>query len=477
MRLSDKRVLGLRFTRRSLLKWIGIGAAGAYLAGCAPQATPTAPAAAKPAEATTAPTTPAKKAEEEVEIRHSTKQSGEGELHLLKDFAAKYEEKHPGVTVKLEPPAGGLHHFQKFLTDLAAGDPPDTYLADDYNVASLAVRDALAPLDDYIAVTPELDTDDYFQPTFAACSWRGKTWALPFYYFSFVLFYNKDMFDEAGVDYPPADFNDKSWTFDKMLETARKLTKKDSGGKITQYGYMWDYAYLSRYSSHIYAWGDGAQIVDDKGDPAKCTLAEEASVAALQFLQDLRTVHEVSPYPAAMAAAKAEGNNVRYIMAGKLAMGVGGTWGTVSMAATDLNWDVAPLPRSNRDGSPGTAVATNTYIMAAAAKHHDLAWDWMATMGGKEFITERATRPDLQHVPGRTSVVPKWLALGPPPEHRHVITDTGQYGTRIITFSDYPQLQDIILKGSEAIWLGTEPAAKVTAEICDKVNELLAKAK
>jgi multiple sugar transport system substrate-binding protein len=488
-----------RLTRRSMLRVLGGGSSLGVLAaiGCSPAPAPTGtpapkPAATKPAAAATSPpagasapaattapaATPAAAGAAAptgpVTLRHQTKNGGE-EQKLTQEFIDKFQQANPGVTIKMEPPAPGFTHIQRYLADLAAGTPPDTYLTDDYYIATLGSRNAVASLDDYVKADKTQDYDDYYKTVAENTKYQGKQYGIPYFFYTYVLLYNKDMFAEAGVPLPPADYKDTSWTYDKALEAALKLTKRD-GDKVTQFGYLWDDSVLSRYSSMLYSYG--ASVMDSTSNPTKCVLDADDAIAALQWHADLRNKHKAAPFPADISALNAAANNPVLLLNKKLAMGVSGSWGIASMQTdAKFNWGVSPLPRAPKGGKPGDAIATNAYVISQAGKNRDLAYRLLTFVSSKDFERARATRKGLEGVPGRSSVVPDWLKLPPPPDpkERQVVTDVGNYGTPIIVHPSYLEIQDAIVKGSEEMWLGKRPAAQVVKDIVPKVNELLAK--
>jgi multiple sugar transport system substrate-binding protein len=80
------------------------------------------------------------------------------------------------------------------------------------------------------------DTSDFIPEVFAIYNVEGKQYGIPFLTTGSYVYYNMKLFDEAGVPYPPSDWNDKSWTWDAFLETAKKLTKNPDDPSTAVYG-------------------------------------------------------------------------------------------------------------------------------------------------------------------------------------------------------------------------------------------------
>ena len=97
---------------------------------------------------------------------------------------------------------------------------------------TLIDEDAIVPFDTLIKTADDRAWLKSFYPAFMENSQTGgKTWGIPFQRSTIVLYYNKDMFKEAGLDpiAPPA-------TWKEMREYAQKLTKRDASGNVTQWG-------------------------------------------------------------------------------------------------------------------------------------------------------------------------------------------------------------------------------------------------
>src|SRR6266545_6336439 len=122
----------------------------------------------------------------------------------------------------------------KLYTLFAAGTPPDIW-GFGQNYFGFWARGMVAD------ITQRSNRDkvnlDQFLPGLAdKFKIKGKHYGLPqLTTFGTLLFYNKNLFDEAGLKYPTVDWEDKTWNFDKLLEYAQKLTKR-AGQSDAQYG-------------------------------------------------------------------------------------------------------------------------------------------------------------------------------------------------------------------------------------------------
>lgn len=134
----------------------------------------------------------------------------------MQELIAKFEEKHPNIKVKTESSPYN-QFFQKLDTQIAAESAPDLWLSDGVLVPKYAERGVLKDLTEWIQ--RDLKSDEYYGLDFNKDA-EGKYWGVPQGIQIAVLYYNKDMFDEAQVDYPTED-----WTWDDLKAAAEKLTK------------------------------------------------------------------------------------------------------------------------------------------------------------------------------------------------------------------------------------------------------------
>ena len=116
----------------------------------------------------------------------------------------------------------------------------------------------------------------------------GKTWGIPFQRSTIVLYYNKEMFKEAGLDpnRPPANWKEK-------VEYAQKLTKRDASGKVTQWGVQIPSSGFPYWLFQALAIQNGANLMNAAGTETYYDKPEV--IEALQYWVDLVKKHKVHP--------------------------------------------------------------------------------------------------------------------------------------------------------------------------------------
>jgi multiple sugar transport system substrate-binding protein len=310
-------------------------------------------------------------------VRVGSWDSGDG-LKPLNDAIAKFETKFPTVKVQLESVPQG--YGDKLLTQFAAGTAPDVFQVGDGDAAKFASQGVLEPLDPYITGDNPLDMSVFFPAVADIGKVDGKTFLLTKDYSPLVLFYNKKLFDEAGVAYP----TDK-WTWDDFLAAAQKLTKTDAKGQITQWGVQlpdgWgDWIWLRGILPIIYQGGGDIVTADGKATGA---MNSEATIAAVQWYVDLFTKHKVAPTKDDVAAF--QGTDL--FQTGKVAMLWTGRWPISTYEAdSSLNFSTAQLPQGK---ARGNSICWAGFAMYAKSQNKDAAWAFLkfitAEEGAQEF--------------------------------------------------------------------------------------------
>lgn len=294
------------------------------LGGCGP-ATPEAPSSEEEAPAGEAEAPEG--AAETVELQ-MTIWGGENDPVVYQARLDAFEAENPDITVELVYIPSD--YAQKVQTMIAGGTPPDVMqVAED--IHGFSSKGQLLSLNPFIE-QHGVNLDERYGENglLEAYSWQGELYAMPDRGGTLILYYNKDMFDEAGIDYPT-----KEWTWDEFLNAAQAMTIEEDGETV-QYGFAagdwWPW-----WMSFIYQ--NGGRLIDSNGQP---TVNTPQVVEALQFYTDLMYEYEVAPTPEDFANLGV-GTDPLFAQ-GKAAMITTGFWNVGAMQEVeDINWDIAPI--------------------------------------------------------------------------------------------------------------------------------------
>jgi len=208
-------------------------------------------------------------------------------------------------------------------------------------VSPLANRKVLAPLDSLLSRSKMLDANLFEGNILDSMSSGGKIYALPITYSPLAFFYNEDMFDARGVDYP-----DQTWGWGKMLDAALRLTGTFPDiGEGMVYGLGLFPVNLNMAMAFVRQ--NGGELLDETG---RCRLDSPEAVEAIQFCAELINKHRVTPSVNAVTPTMTLPEMFRR---GHLAMFVGFYDDYLWLKDNcPFRWDVAELPMGRRRASP-----------------------------------------------------------------------------------------------------------------------------
>lgn len=211
---------------------------------------------------------------EKTVVRLSGWASSPSETALLESLLYKFSVENPDILVKYEPITGD--YKQALLTSIAGGVEPDIYYVDIFWWLELATNDALLPLDDLMAASG-VKKDEFIPALVDAFTYDGKLYGIAKDFNTLGMFYNKDLFDKAGLDYPTDD-----WTWDDLKQAAQKLTDLSDANKPV-YGFCTP-PDPGRFPAFVFQNGGTVMTPDFKD----ITLDSEAAIAAAEFYTSFR---------------------------------------------------------------------------------------------------------------------------------------------------------------------------------------------
>ncbi|MCD6290431.1 MAG: sugar ABC transporter substrate-binding protein [Anaerolineae bacterium] len=364
--------------RREFLRLSAGTAVGALLAACAP------PAAAPPAggKEAAAPTAKPKEAAKEAIKISIMWRTNPTENPMLEDLIKAWDQKDTGIKVELIVVPWDEYE-PKLMSMYAGGISPDIMGTGGTNPhAERAVRGMVLPLDPYLDTDSELK-NDFYPVTIKAYTLGGKLIALPLCICWPGVFINATLFEQAGVDLPPTDWKGAGWTWEDMIETARKLTlDKNGDGKVDQYGLNpghsspWYYTRL---------WGEDLVSQDDyaSGILHKWQTDDpnvyDALVAGLQARADAIYKDEVTPTPATAQSLSQMGPMLK---TGAVAMEFTGAWAIWGNLPEQFKFSEAPNPLGGADGhgTRGNNLWIDPLQISSQTKHPEAAWKFSRWM-------------------------------------------------------------------------------------------------
>ncbi len=286
-------------------------------------------------------------------------------IKFIKSLVKEFEKENPGIKVKNVLVASA--YSSKLLTRFAGGSPPDIFEIQAEMIYPFLKKGLLLDLSPYIKKSSKLNEKDFFPISLINFRYDGESfrkgalYGFPKDLSTAALIYNKGLFNKEGLSYP-----DSTWTEKEYLEAAKKLTKRDSSGRIIQIG-------IDRSIDPLF-------ILLDKGgkiwssDYKKCLLDSKAARAAYQFVYDLQEVDKVALTRREMGEGLVKSVGFR---SGKAGMSMVYRYQLPDLTkyiSDRFAWDIAPLPSFNGkniqllQGPSGWAISQKTKYPEASFK-------------------------------------------------------------------------------------------------------------
>lgn len=384
---------------------------------------------------------------EDVTLTYFTFSAAPDHIEDLDAIVSAFEEEHPGITIDVQTAAYD-DYFTRLQTRVAGGDAPDTFELNYENFVTYA--DAGSLLDLSSAVGDTVDPDVFYTQAYEVFAQDGTQYGLPETFSNVVLFYNKDLFDQAGVDYPTAD-----WTWADERAAAEELTKADAD----VWGTFQPVSFFEYFK--VLAQNGGTFFTEDKTDVAFDT---PVGVEAAEWLLD--KVGTVMPTEADMGGQ----DDAAMFKAGKLAMWHNGIWQFAGMADAPFEWDIVVEPGNTTDASH---FFSNAVVASSGTEHPEAATEWLQFMASSDTAVQVRLESDWElPAVSDTALFDNWLEQSPP-ANRQAVFDSLDAVAVPPVIAEQAQLQDAVDRALEQARLGQIDAQTAVDQAAESIRELL----
>lgn len=394
-----------------------------------------------------------------VELRFMT-WGDPAELEVWKQIVADFQNEYPNVKVNVEV-SDWDSYWTKLKTLLAANNPPDIFAIDAPLYKDYQSRGVLLNLKPYLDASPGL-LDGLYPVTLKAYETPEGYFGLPRDFQTIVVFYNKDMFDAAGIPYPQ-----QGWTYDDLREISKKLTKDTNGdGKVDQYGFyadLWDMELI--WGEGI--WAYGGDVIS--ADYTRTLIGTPEARKAWQLFHDMIFVD--GSWPDANTAAQYGGDP---FLAGVAAMTTIGHWAIPGYAEASFKWDVAPMPT----GPAGQATSVNSagFVVAKLTKYPQESFNFIKFVLSEKGQTRLAELGFACPVLKSVAESPAFLEQEVKANHQ-VFLDSLAFARMKPSFKGYEEWSSVIGDGMAWVWAGEADLNSTLDEVVKQADEVLAKNK
>jgi multiple sugar transport system substrate-binding protein len=371
-----------RLSRRRFLHLAAIGLAGAALSACQPVPAASTPDVSQPSS-------------EAIQLVYQDWRT-DWFPPMVQSVMADFNETHPDIRVFYTPDPENV--AQVMLEEMARGTAPDVFQGCCDFFPIWAQRGGTLNLSSYVESDLEQDTIDNWSPAQYQAFFLadGHQFGLPKYHGGLALYYNRDLFDEVGVDYPTDE-----WNHDDYLDAMTLLTKdRDGDGRTDLWGSMVDIAW-ERIQVHVNGWG--GHLIDPQ-DPTLCRMADTEALAAMEWIR-------ARMWDDRVMASFLDVQNMetrQAFIAGRVAMVEDGSWALKDILANaPFRIGVAPFPAG--PVRRVTLASTDGFGIYARTRHPEAAWELLKFLCGEEYGRAMAQASFLQ--PARASLVGEWVGF------------------------------------------------------------------
>lgn len=381
---------------------------------------------------------------------------------VLKDF----QQKHPEIRVEFQRGVGAKF-WDKFKVLLAAKTLPWIFRSDDDWVGEYFARNQFYDLTDL--VERDLNKDDYFEESWKAFMYKGRVFGVPENGAVVALYYNKNLFDEAGLSHPSGT----NYTWDRFLSDCKALTQdKDGDGKIDQYGTgirsQWLYP-------QTWIWRNGGTLYNFYRTESLITQPE--AVEALKWYTDLRHVHHVTPSP----AVEREESASLLFKAGRLAMWEAGNWEILTynqiMEAGKFQIGVTYVPAGKM--GPLTRSTWDAWSMAYYVPKDKIenSWEIIKFLSGKEGQEKLASLNVYFPALKESAYTEIYDSPATPLDERIFLESLEKYSHISELVMRGAEMDHVWYKNIDGLFLGTKTAEQAAKDIKREMDELLEREK
>lgn len=393
-------------------------------------------------------------AQDAVNLRVTVWTGNEAHLNMLNGMAEKYIKAHPNVSVKFDT-IPFTDYVQALTIQLAGSNPPDAGWILETSAPTFLEAGVLVELS---GAVQQYDYADFSKPALKLWERGDKVYGIPFSTSPLVMFYNKDLFAQAGAPTPDELFESGEWTWEKFAEVAKTI--KDQTGV---YGFQ---SFEGQgYNARIFHTlipiirAYGGEAWDDEGN---CQLNSPEAAQAVSLYHDM-IFKDKSVVP--------PGDESDFF-AGNAAMTISQISRTAKL--TDVAWDWGMVPMPSGPAGDAQVIGQAALVAFQASKHPEIAADFVAFMTNQENVqTMTQFFP-----PARVSVMESeaFLNSNPliAPEDMESAVLTGlKKGTVLPSHPNFPKIDLIAKSEFDNLWRADADVQQVLNSLVDAIQPLL----
>ncbi|MDD4011126.1 MAG: sugar ABC transporter substrate-binding protein [Sphaerochaetaceae bacterium] len=336
----------------------------------------------------------------------------------LRKMIAEFEAQNPNIKVELQT-IGYTDYFTQLQSKVVGGNAADVFELNYENFVAYASQGALADISSYLG-----DTSGFNKTALNAFNYQGTQYGVPNSFSNCVMFYNKALFDKAGLAYPTND-----WTWKDVEEASKKIMSLESG--------LWGFYRPLTFNEFYKGVGqNGGKMLSSDGK--SFTVNTPENVEAARLMAGWQIDSHIMPTEAEMGGM----GDWDLFKSGRLAMLVTGIWAFGDFTANcPFAWDITVEPGNT---AKATHFFSNTYVVSATSKHPQEAAKLAQFLAGSKEATKLRVEASWELPPVTYSdIIESYLSITPP-DNREAVFESLNYLVTPPTCVQQSEMQAII---------------------------------
>lgn len=372
------------------------------------------------------------------------------EEKIANEAIARFNENNPDVEVKQTcvPVTSWSDFIQKWITMSTSGEAPDVINIGLEAVQMAVSNDLLMPLDEIVSEDQDLSKvkEEYAPVLLDGFSVDDNLYGLPNGTQTMVMYYNKTMFDEAGLEYPK-----DGWTWDEFYEDAKKLTKSD--GSVYGFGLSSSYFQLTPWWST-----NNTALFDENQNPA---LNSKKMVESVEFLDKL-VKEKVTPDPISSDVyTMFSSKQLAMVGAGRWVLN---TWQDAGL--TNADFDCVQWPVNEKEGSVFGGAA---WCISKNTENKELSIELLKSLVSEETL--KAVAAGGQQVPPTESLATDTEIMGTTPDNIEGIWKAVTVASPVAAPTYFGDLEQTTLRCMEEVFSGGKDVQQALDDAQKEVEE------
>lgn len=397
-----------------------------------------------------------------------------GASGAIEEIIAEFEGKFPHIEVEFRQLewGGEAAYLETLTVQSIGGVAPDVMQISYALLPQMAQQGILKPIDVYLRRdAQEVDISDFVPIALEATSWNGQTYGLPFELGLWWVNFNKDAFAEAGLADPVQLYRAGEWTWNAMIDSARKITRRDGEGNTLRWGLL---TFPGDAGVYPWLWAFGGDLLDSEG--TRSVIAQAASIAGISHLHQLMYEERILAFPDWMGIPAVAADWGTTLTQGNFGMQPWWMSMIADYALFEGTWKYDQVPMPPGPLNPETIPShIHTIAMWSGTEHPDEAWEFIKYLTGEGY--ERVIRTEPGYATNRFSQLPIWAesfsAIG---LEGLQFFDDGIARTRLRPrHAEIREIESLMQSTLHAVWQDEAPVESTLQQLSGQIDAILAR--